>query len=149
VGGFRSEIGRVGTLPVGCEETELCIRARQHWPERSFLYLPQTRVFHYVPQKRATWRYFCSRCYAEGISKAIVGRFVGTKDALSSESAYTLRTLPTGILRNISLVFLKGRFYYILRALAILAGLCITIAGYLVGKYAALSPMDSVEGSSM
>src|SRR5688572_30210695 len=29
VGGFRNGIGRIGTLPVGCEETELCIRARK------------------------------------------------------------------------------------------------------------------------
>ncbi|HET7094259.1 MAG TPA: glycosyltransferase family 2 protein, partial [Thermomicrobiales bacterium] len=28
VGGFRSGIGRIGALPVGCEETELCIRGR-------------------------------------------------------------------------------------------------------------------------
>ena len=28
VGGFINAIGRVGTRPVGCEETELCIRAR-------------------------------------------------------------------------------------------------------------------------
>ena len=139
VGGFRSEIGRVGTLPVGCEETELCIRACQHWPDRHFLYIPQTHVSHYVPQRRATWRYFRSRCYAEGVSKAVVARFVGTKDSLSAESSYTLRTLPTGVLRNLSLALLKGRFSYILRALAIVMGLCITTTGYLVGKYASFS----------
>jgi len=33
VGGFREGIGRVGTRPTGCEETELCIRLRQRWPE--------------------------------------------------------------------------------------------------------------------
>jgi GT2 family glycosyltransferase len=142
VGGFRTEIGRVGILPIGCEETELCIRARQHWPERYFLYIPQVCVAHFVPQKRATWRYFRSRCYAEGISKAVVTRFVGTKDSLSSESAYTLRTLPVGVLRNLGLALLRGRFSYVLRALAIVIGLCITTAGYLVGKYASLSPAE-------
>jgi cellulose synthase/poly-beta-1,6-N-acetylglucosamine synthase-like glycosyltransferase len=30
VGGFRSGIGRIGLRPVGCEETELCIRLNQH-----------------------------------------------------------------------------------------------------------------------
>jgi glycosyltransferase involved in cell wall biosynthesis len=29
VGGFRTDVGRVGTRPLGCEETELCIRIRQ------------------------------------------------------------------------------------------------------------------------
>src|SRR5437763_5676847 len=81
VGGFRNEIGRVGTLPVGCEETELCIRACQHWPDRYFLYIPQIKVSHHIPQKRVTWRYFRSRCYAEGISKAVVARFVGSNDS--------------------------------------------------------------------
>ena len=145
VGGFRSEIGRVGTLPVGCEETELCIRARQHWPERYFLYLPFTAVTHFVPEKRTTWYYFRTRCYAEGISKAVVGRFVGAKDALSSESAYTLKTLPSGVLRNLGLAFIKVRFFYILRALAIMLGLCFTATGYLVGKSAKVSTIEQVE----
>ena len=29
VGGFAEDIGRIGKNPLGCEETELCIRARQ------------------------------------------------------------------------------------------------------------------------
>ena len=29
IGGFAEEIGRIGKNPLGCEETELCIRARQ------------------------------------------------------------------------------------------------------------------------
>jgi GT2 family glycosyltransferase len=149
VGGFRSEIGRVGTLPIGCEETELCIRACQHWPDRHFLYIPQINVSHHVPQKRVTWRYFRSRCYAEGISKAVIARFVGTKDSLSSESAYTLRTLPTGVMRNLGFALLKGRFSYVLRALAIVVGLCITTAGYLVGKYASLSPIENMAKGSI
>ncbi len=148
VGGFRSEIGRVGTLPVGCEETELCIRARQHWPDRYFMYIPQVHVSHYVPKKRTTWRYFCSRCYAEGISKAVITRFVGTKDSLSSELSYTLQTLPTSFLQNFGLAIIKDHFDYLLRALAIVVGLCITMAGYLVGKYASLSSIENVEGSS-
>jgi glucosyl-dolichyl phosphate glucuronosyltransferase len=148
VGGFRSEIGRVGTLPVGCEETELCIRARQHWPDRYFMYIPQVHVSHHVPTKRTTWRYFCSRCYAEGISKAIIARFVGTKDSLSSEFSYTLQTLPTGFLQNLGLAIIKDHFDYILRALAIIVGLCITMTGYLVGKYISLSSSEDVEGSS-
>ena len=31
IGGFAEEIGRIGKNPLGCEETELCIRARQAW----------------------------------------------------------------------------------------------------------------------
>jgi GT2 family glycosyltransferase len=148
VGGFRSEIGRIGALPVGCEETELCIRARQRWPERHFFYIPQVHVEHYIPRERGTWCYFQARCYAEGISKAVVARLVGTKDALSSESTYALKTLSTGILCNIRFALINRRFSYVLRALAIVAGLCITTIGYLMGKYALLSAVENVEVAS-
>lgn len=133
IGGFRSEIGRVGTHPVGCEETELCIRARQRWPQGSFLYQPDAHVFHCVPSNRATWKYFRSRCYAEGHSKAIVAQFVGAKDGLSSERAYTLQTLPLGMLRGVRDGFLRHNPAGFLRAGAIMIGLLITAVGYFVG----------------
>jgi glucosyl-dolichyl phosphate glucuronosyltransferase len=134
VGGFRSEIGRVGTRPVGCEETELSIRARQHWPERTFRYQPEAWVLHRVPRGRANWNYFWSRCYAEGISKAFVSRFVGAKDTLSAESTYTFQTLPKGVLRNVVVALLGGQAAYWQKAGAIIGGLAVTTSGYLVGK---------------
>ncbi|BCL81639.1 glycosyl transferase family 2 [Ktedonobacteria bacterium brp13] len=133
IGGFRSGIGRVGTRPVGCEETELCIRARQYWPQRTFLFHPQAQVSHVVPEQRANWRYYRSRCYAEGISKAFVARFVGAKDSLSSESTYTLQTLPTGVLRNIKATLVGRDRAGFARAGAIVMGLLITAIGYVVG----------------
>jgi len=132
VGGFRSGIGRVGTLPVGCEETELCIRVRQHWPDRLMLYDPRVRVQHRVPTSRGRWAYFRSRCYAEGISKALVSRFVGSQDALSSERAYTMRTLPLGVARGLAAA-LQRDLAGPARAAAIVAGLAFTTAGYLRG----------------
>jgi GT2 family glycosyltransferase len=73
IGGFRDGIGRVGTHPVGCEETEFCIRANQRFPGKKFLFAPEARVFHNVPAKRANLQYFRARCYAEGLSKALRG----------------------------------------------------------------------------
>jgi GT2 family glycosyltransferase len=134
VGGFRSEIGRVGTRPVGCEETELSIRAHQHWPQHMFRYQPEAWVLHRVPRGRANWHYFWSRCYAEGISKAFVSRFVGAKDTLSAESTYTFQTLPMGVLRNIATALLRGQTTGWQKAGAIVSGLAVTTAGYLVGK---------------
>jgi GT2 family glycosyltransferase len=64
LGGFR--------LGYGCDETELCIRLRQRWPEKRVLYLPEARVFHRVPASRTRFRRFISRCYFEGGSKAVV-----------------------------------------------------------------------------
>jgi glycosyltransferase involved in cell wall biosynthesis len=135
VGGFKHDIGRVGTRPMGCEETELCIRAKQHWPEKVFLYEPGARIHHRIPTQRASLRYFRSRCYSEGISKALVTHYVGAKDGLASERAYTLRTLPRAVIRGLMDGFLRLDLAGFLRAGAIIAGLMMTIAGYQVGKH--------------
>jgi GT2 family glycosyltransferase len=133
IGNFREGIGRVDTLPVGCEETELCIRIQQGTRGRVLLYDPGVVVHHRVPDSRGTWSYFLSRCYSEGISKALISRTIGTKDALSNERSYTLKTLPNGVLRGFADVF-KGDVAGIARALAIGSGLFTTALGYLVGK---------------
>jgi O-antigen biosynthesis protein len=135
VGGFRDGIGRVGKVPVGCEETELCIRAHQSFPDKHILYDPQAVVHHRVPDWRMTWKYFRSRCSAEGRSKALVAHYVGANAGLSSERTYTFRTLPTGVLRGLSDVIRRGDFGGLGRAAAIIAGLGITTAGYLQGAY--------------
>jgi glucosyl-dolichyl phosphate glucuronosyltransferase len=137
VGGFRSGIGRIGTRPVGCEETELCIRARQRWPQGIMLYEPRARVQHRVPAGRARWSYFTARCYAEGLSKALVSRFVGAGDGLASERAYTLQTLPYGALRGLADTWRRHELAGAARAGAIAAGLAYATAGYLWGSLAA------------
>jgi len=134
VGGFRTDIGRVGTRPLGCEETELCIRARQYWPQRGFLYQPHASVFHRVPGNRTSWRYFYSRCYSEGISKACVSRYVGVKDSLASERIYTFRTLPQGVARGLVDALFHRDLSGFARAGAIITGVAVTTAGYLVGS---------------
>jgi glycosyltransferase involved in cell wall biosynthesis len=134
VGDFHSDIGRIGTWPIGCEETELCIRAYQHWPQSVFLYEPRARVFQRVPNRRACWRYFYLRCYAEGLSKAMVTRYVGVKDGLSSERTYVLQTLPRGIVRGLADALLHHDLAGLARAGAIIAGLVLTAVGYLVGS---------------
>jgi glucosyl-dolichyl phosphate glucuronosyltransferase len=130
VAGFRSGIGRVGTRPVGCEETELCIRALQRWPGRRFVYEPQARVAHRVDATRTVWRYFLRRCYAEGQSKAQVARLCGARDALATERAYMLRVLPRGAVDAVREAVRRRRPAQALAAAAIVAGLSATTAGY-------------------
>jgi len=123
VGSFRSELGHNGHRPGGDEETELCIRINREWPESLLLYEPRARVKHHVPAARATWAYFRARCFAEGMNKARVARFVGAGAGLASERRYTMATLPSGMLRAL----VSGQP---IRAAAIAAGLAVTIAGY-------------------
>lgn len=133
IGGFRDGIGRVGVNPVGCEETELCIRIRQRWPDHRLLYEPQAKVFHKAPSERAGWKYFRSRCYSEGRSKALVSRYVGGRDGLASERSYTFRVLPQSVLRGFADVMWRRDPSGPARSGAIIAGFSLTAFGFLVG----------------
>ncbi len=134
VGGFSSKIGRVEKLPAGCEETELCIRAHQQWPAAVILYHPAAEVAHLVPAERASWRYFMSRCFNEGRSKAVVARLVGAQAGLESERAYVRRTLPAGIARGLGDLIARGDGAGGLRAAAIVVGTLLTVGGYVTGQ---------------
>jgi len=126
-GGFAEGLGRVGTRPTGCEETELCIRLVQRDPTAVVVFEPAARVHHTVPVERLSWRYFRARCFAEGISKAMVAARVGRRCSLASERAYVASVLPRAVLRGLRRG--AGR-----RALAVVAGLLITVAGYATGR---------------
>lgn len=133
-GGFRNGIGRIGTLPVGCEETELSIRMKQLKPEAVILYNPEAVVHHKVPEQRSRFSYFVRRSFAEGISKAQVTDFVGSGEGLSSERRYVIDTLVKGVLSGLKQAFLERNHSGLKRAFAIVIGLVLTTAGYIVGK---------------
>ena len=137
VGGFHSGIGRSvqgrKSRPLGCEETEFCIRLAQRRPGSIMMFEPGAVIGHRVPASRATFRYFRSRCYAEGLSKALVARSVGAGDGLSSERAHAMKTLPAGALRGVGDA-LRGDLTGLARAGAIVAGLAWTTWGYAVGS---------------
>jgi GT2 family glycosyltransferase len=137
VGGFRSDVGRVGTRPAGCEETELCIRARRALTGSEMIFEPRARVRHRVTPERASWDYFRSRCWSEGLSKAVVARHAGREDGLSSERRYVTRALPRGVARGLRDAVGRGDVGGLARALRIVAGLAITTAGYATGTFRA------------
>lgn len=133
IGGFDTSVGRVGANPVGCEETELCIRAAARWPGTRLMHEPSARVRHTVPASRGTLRYFLSRGFAEGRSKARVTRLSGATAGLATERRYTVRVLPRGVVRRLLEVISKRRLGPLAAAGAILAGLGYTAAGYAYG----------------
>jgi GT2 family glycosyltransferase len=135
IGGFSSVMGRVGKRPLGCEETELCIRLSQAQPGAKVLYDPAVNVSHRVSADRHRFRYFRSRCYHEGVSKALVSRLVGSGSGLSSERAYVLRVLPLGFGKAL-LQSLLLRPAAALRAFAIAFGLIATATGFVCGSLA-------------
>ncbi|GLW53823.1 glycosyltransferase family 2 protein [Kitasatospora phosalacinea] len=131
-GGFRTDLGRVGRRPLGCEETELCLRLAARHPGARMHYDPSAAVRHHVPRQRATARYFAARCLAEGRSKAMVARRTGPGPALASERAYLRRTVPAALRRAL----LHGRLG---TATALTAGVLLTTGGYLAERAAQLT----------
>ena len=133
-GGFHNHMGRVSDTPLGCEETELCIRVNQGWPDAKFIYEPKALIHHHIAVERVdNWKYFRSRCYGEGLSKARLSRLVGSNDALASERAYTFSTLPRGVFRGLRESVVHHDSYGIVRSAAIIVGLLSTAVGYIRG----------------
>lgn len=133
-GGFPSHIGRSSgsRRPLGCEETEFCIRLGKLSPGSIFLFDGRAVIWHRVPPARARFSYFRSRCYAEGLSKALVTRSVGVADGLSAERSYTTVTLRRGVTRGVAQA-LRGDPAALARPAAITAGLLCATTGYVVG----------------
>lgn len=138
VGGFSTDVGRVGTIPAGCEETELSIRISQAMPSLRKIRLTGARVGHVVPVNRQTWRYFASRCFHEGRSKKILADSVGSGDGLGSERTYVTRVLTSGFVREL-FAPLVGRLTGPSRTVAITVGLAATATGYLTAGLAQVS----------
>ncbi len=133
VGSFDTDMGRVGSFPLGCEETEFAIRLRRVLVGAQLLHVPPAIVHHHVAVERARVSYFLRRCYAEGLSKAAVTQRAGRDEALSSERRYVLSTLPRGVLDGLR-SGLRGDAWGVARAAMICIGLLATLTGYLMGK---------------
>jgi O-antigen biosynthesis protein len=130
VGGFRDELGRVGSMPFGCEETELCIRANQAIPDGFFRYQPSARVRHWVGPERTRFAYFRRQCFNEGRGKALMAREIGADQGLAAERRHAMRVLPAAILTAIGSSLREREPSGLLRAGAILTGLLCAAAGY-------------------
>lgn len=158
-GGFATGIGRDGDKrPLGCEETELCIRLSRALPDAVLLIDDRAVIHHKVPAGRERFGYFRTRAYAEGLSKALVARSVGAAKGLESERRYTTRVLPAGVVRGLRGAVL-GRRGGAGRAGAIVAGVAAAAGGYVVGSMRArgggatfssgpILPAPAVEGGT-
>jgi hypothetical protein len=143
-GGFPVGIGRDGDRrPLGCEETELCIRLARVLPDAVVLIDDRAVIRHRVPAARERFGYFRARCYAEGLSKALVTRSAGAAAGLRTERHHTTRVLPAGVLRGLGDA-VRGRPAGLGRAAAIVAGVAVAAAGYAVGRLRARGAAPAV-----
>jgi len=151
-GVFDEGVGRLGTNPLGCEETELCIRLTALVGGQPIHLVPDAVVRHQVEPERYTWCYFRRRCFAEGRSKARV-RARTSSEATSVEASYLRRTVLPAIVDAGSDVF--RRRPGALRRMSVLgAGVGIASAGYgseqilNLGRRARAAPLITRRSSS-
>lgn len=131
-GGFNGSVGRVGTLPRGCEETELAIRVTAA-AGATVMYVPAAAVDHQVGPERTRFGYFVRRCWHEGQSKAAVVGLVGASSGLSRERRQTAVVIPAAIQRDLGTLF-RGHLSGGARVAASAVGLGAAIAGYASGR---------------
>ena len=126
IGGFSDRLGRVGTVPAGCEETLMGIELRQQFPGSKVVRIEEFAVDHFVPRTRSTLRYFISRCRHEGRSKAVLSDMVGGKAGLAAERSFVIRTLTTGVLRYLRGAVTGNGISAVSRILVMILGLFVT-----------------------
>ena len=132
VGTFNPAIGRLGSLPLGCEETEFCLRASRAAPGGRIALVRGAEIDHHVPAARATVGYLLRRCYFEGISKALVRR-LGDRRSLDTERTYLRHALPARVKASVRRA-LGGHLEEGLGAVGAMVGsVGAAAAGYLVG----------------
>ena len=132
-GGFDDAVGRVGTSPRGCEETELAIRLTASHPGSTIFYVPAAAVDHHVSAERLRFGYFLRRCWHEGLSKADVVRMVGSSAGLERERRQTAVVIPAALLRELRSLT-AGDAGAGMRMAAAIAGLSTVVGGYFTGR---------------
>jgi hypothetical protein len=137
VGGFSTDVGRVGGKPRGCEETELAIRLTAAKPGSSVLYLPAAAVDHHVSRDRVRLSYFLRRCWSEGLSKATVVRLAGSGPGLERERRQAASVIPRAIMADLRCLG-RGDLMGLARAAAACGGLAAAATGYLAGRLATI-----------
>lgn len=133
VGGFDAGVGRTGSRPRGCEETELAIRLTTRQAGSAVWYVPSAAVDHHVAPERVSARYFLSRCWHEGMSKAEVVRLAGAADGLARERRHAAAVIPAALVADLG-ASARGDVAGLARTVAATAGLAAAATGYLAGR---------------
>lgn len=145
VGRFRDGIGRIGTIPLGCEETELCIRINNFYPDKALIYEPQAVVFHFVPEQRGKFSYFRKRCFAEGVSKAAISQFVSHQDSISTEKKYVQTVLLKGVTNRIVYSIKHREWSGVRQAISIVIGFSTTVYGFVWGHFSQFTQIRPIK----
>jgi glycosyltransferase involved in cell wall biosynthesis len=124
VGGFQS---------VDFDDIDMCMRLLERYGERSVLHVPDAVIHHYVPDERATWRYFCQRTYFVNKEKVLAFRDMGTAANLSAERDFVFRMLRRQLVLTLRGA-LRGQKGALRSLAAMLIGTTLAGLGHLHGR---------------
>ncbi|MFV0374019.1 glycosyltransferase [Microbacterium sp.] len=130
IGLFAEGIGRIGTHPVGGEETDLGIRLGAAGPPHTVIRDTALAVDHLVPRERARMRYLVRRCFWEGRSKALLAARADGSGVLSPERGHVFSTLRRAVATD-AVAAARGQGVAMARNLARVAGVLAAGLGYL------------------
>lgn len=145
IGAFDPGIGRLGGRPLGCEETEFCIRAIRALPAAKIVLVSGAEIDHAVTRERARPAYLLRRCFYEGISKALVRR-LGDPRSLETEREYVRGALRARVVTSAAAALTgPNRGGSLARIGAVVGALIAAAAGYVVGSvvFALRTPTSS------
>lgn len=138
-GGFREGFGKQSDVSRP-EDTEMCIRfarrAGDHW-----LYVPDARIEHYVPEMRTSFGFFVRRCHNEGRGKIEMRRL--TNGGLTAERTYAFRTIPAALGRYATRA-VRGDATAVLRFGAVVIGSVAALIGALQAIVRGSAPEPAV-----
>ncbi|WP_018502571.1 glycosyltransferase family 2 protein [Parafrankia discariae] len=134
VGGFDDRLGRRHRGGAGCEETELCMRARAALPGGYFVLVPGALIRHRVHADRQRPRYLLRRCWDEGRSKATLRSIVppmprSATTGLAPELAFLTHAVPRGVAGGVSAT-LRGDGHGLVRAGMLIGGSLTTVVSF-------------------
>jgi len=86
LGGFRTDLGHVGNIPIGGEDVELIDRI--HAIGKEIFYDPKAIIHHHVPKSRQLRKWLLRRCYYGGKSTPVLDNL---KHVSIKEIFYNLR----------------------------------------------------------
>jgi cellulose synthase/poly-beta-1,6-N-acetylglucosamine synthase-like glycosyltransferase len=135
IGIFDCSLGRVDNKNITAEETELCLRIHERYPNQKILFEPSALIYHRVYASRKTLRYVLNRGFGEGYSKAIINKKFKDNGALSVENNVLNYILKESIPIRIKKIVNGKESGRALKQLAILLlTSVIVVTGFAVGK---------------
>lgn len=133
IGGFRPNFSKVGNRPEP-EDTDLCLRMSAAYPDQSWIFVPDAIVEHEVGPGRSTFRYFLSRCFAEGAGKVEYARLNPGRGRLTEEYSYVQRMIAAGVRNYVARGLAGAELENLQKGGAVAAGLLAAAMGAAVAK---------------